>query len=221
MDPQHISQLLQITTVPEQAKQELIQQKVGEEGLLEVALKSNKISKAPIEDLKGVLRLVMIKVGLRSQNWPAEEEKAVLIEHIFTNFGGNTVAEIKLAFDMAIAGKLELKRDEVNCYENFSCAYFSRIMMAYRLWAADAYRQIHVETPEEQKIFTQEELDDSAREDAERQYQLFLKGHELRNIEINKEILIKDNLLLEGEGVIEFFTRRVKSLSQNIYIKAK
>lgn len=70
-----------------------------------------------------------------------------------------------------------------------------------------------------QKIFTQEELDDSAREDAERQYQCFLKGYELKGLSINKAILEKDSLLKEGESVIDFFKRRVSKLATNIYRK--
>lgn len=70
----------------------------------------------------------------------------------------------------------------------------------------------------EQKIFTDEELDNSAREDAERQYQGFLKQWPLKGIEINKVILQKDGLLLEGEGVIDFFKRRALKGHTNIYV---
>lgn len=160
----------------------------------------------------------MVKVGLRSQNWPEGEEKAVLIEHIVSNFGGHRIEEIKLAFEMAIAGKFDV---EVNCYENFSCYYFSTIMNAYRKWSAQAYRQLEpkiIENPP-QKIFSQEEIDDSAREDAERQYQLFLKQHELKGLGINKAILEKDGFLKEGETVIDFFKRWVESGHSNVYIK--
>lgn len=39
---------------------------------------------------------------------------------------------IHLAFEMAISGKLGI---DSNCYENFSCQYFSKILEAYRSWA--------------------------------------------------------------------------------------
>ncbi len=71
----------------------------------------------------------------------------------------------------------------------------------------------------EQKIFTQEELDNSAREDAERQYQIFLSGGELKGLSINKSILDQDELLLPDESVIDFFTRRARLGSLNIYKK--
>lgn len=73
--------------------------------------------------------------------------------------------------------------------------------------------------PPEQKIFTDEELDDSAREDAERQYQLFLQGYELQALETDRRILEKDGLIKPGENIIEMFKRRVEKQVLNIYIK--
>lgn len=158
----------------------------------------------------------MVKVGLRAQNWPNELEKIILIQHIKENFGGNTVEEIKLAFDMAISGRLRLDEKEINCYENFSCLYFSKIMNAYRDWSVDAIVTVP-RKQEDQKIFTQQELDDSAREDAERQYQLFLRKYELKGLEFNKEILIKDGLIKESESVMQFFIRKATEGKANIY----
>lgn len=68
-----------------------------------------------------------------------------------------------------------------------------------------------------QKIFTQEELDNGAREDAERQYQLFLKGHDLKGLSITKCILEKDGLLKDNETVWDYFRRMATKLHQNIY----
>lgn len=70
-----------------------------------------------------------------------------------------------------------------------------------------------------QKIFTQQELDDSAREDAERQYQLFLKGSQLKGLEFNKSILEKDGLISENELVLDFFKRWLSRGHSNIYVK--
>lgn len=156
----------------------------------------------------------MVKIGLRAQNWPTDEEKAVLISHIVEHFGGNRLDEIKLAFEMAIAGKTEV---DVNCYENFSCVYFSSVMYAYRRWAADAYKSLPEDKPIEQKIFTQSEIEDGQREDVERQYQLFIRGHAIKNTGANKPILLKDNLLINGESVVEFFSRRMEGGFKHIY----
>jgi hypothetical protein len=136
-------------------------QKIGdEEKQFLSALHDRKIKDAPVEQLKEVLRLVMVKVGLRANNWPNEEEKAVLLAHILTNYGGHTTKEILLAFDMAILGKLDA---EVNHYENFSCKYFSEIVNAYRQWAKEAHRQNVKEQPKELEM--KEDLSDQSMQD--------------------------------------------------------
>lgn len=80
------------------------------------------------EDLKQVLRYAMVLVGLRSNNMPSDEEKFVLLNFIRTNFGNLTPEEIRLAFELAMAGKFSI---DAKCYENFSCEYFGRIMKSY------------------------------------------------------------------------------------------
>jgi hypothetical protein len=80
------------------------------------------------EELKQVLRYAMILVGLRGKNLPTDEEKFVLINFVKTNFVHLSLAEIHLAFELAVSGKFAV---EVKCYENFSCEYFARIVNAY------------------------------------------------------------------------------------------
>lgn len=198
----------------ELAPQELKPQRIGDELSLAAAITSPPIWACTVDELSKALRLVMVKIGLRSQNWPADEEKVVLLNHIIKHFGGNRLDEINLAFDMAMAGKLEVN---INCYENFSCVYFSSIMYAYRRWAADAYKSLPEDKPIEQKIFTQSEIEDGQREDVERQYQLFIRGHAIKNTGANKPILLKDNLLSNGESVVEFFSRRMDGGFKHIY----
>jgi hypothetical protein len=134
-------------------------QKTGEAIDFEIALNNGKIINSSLDRIKQVLRLIMVKVGLRANNFPGEQEKAVLLSYIIQTYGNHTPEEVLLAFDMAIAGKLEV---EVNCYENFSCLYFSTIMNAYREWAKDQHKQIKpikmIEGPKEK-------LSDQAMED--------------------------------------------------------
>lgn len=125
----------------------------GEEKEFTKALQYNPINKSTVDELKQVLKLVILKVGVRANNLPNDIEKAVLIEHIINQYGKHTPAEIRLAFDMAISGKLELDEKEVVCYENFSCLYFSKIMNAYRSWAKETHNQLKMEQP---KIENQE-----------------------------------------------------------------
>lgn len=111
---------------------------IGSGNSLEVALRSPRIKDVAEENLSQVLRYVMVKVGLRAANWPDEYEKKILISHIQKNFGGNRIDEIRLAFDMAIIGELNV---DANCFENFSCLYFSNIMYAYRQWARKEFKE--------------------------------------------------------------------------------
>lgn len=73
--------------------------------------------------------------------------------------------------------------------------------------------------PPAQKIFTEVELEDGAREDVERQYQAFLRGQELKSTEFNRSILAKDKLLNENETTIEFFKRKAEAGFRNIYTR--
>src|SRR4030095_7598337 len=138
---EHITQHL-ITRNPEPAKLELRQHANSDEKAFSEAIDSKKINSRPLEELKEVLRFIMIKIGLRAPNWPDDAEKAVLLEHILSNYGGHTPEELKLAFEMAIAGKIGDNDDFANCYENFSCLYFSKIMTAYRSWAKNTYQHL-------------------------------------------------------------------------------
>jgi hypothetical protein len=145
---------LQVTTQKEQVPIEWKPCVTGEENAFTIALQQQPINKSTVEDLKQVLKLAMLKVGVRANNLPKDEEKAVLIEHIISNYGNHTPMEIKLAFDMAISGKLDdldAKGNvidlEVNCYENFSCLYFSKIMNSYRRWARQTHNQLKKDYP--------------------------------------------------------------------------
>lgn len=111
--------------------------KSSEEKGFELALAKPKIIHSDIEELIGAMRYAIVMIGLRADNIPVGEEKALLLEYIIENYGGHTPDEIKLAFKMAIQGKLNLKPNEVKCYENFSPLYFTTIMDAYREWAKE------------------------------------------------------------------------------------
>lgn len=181
-----------------------------------LAVKDCKIaSLGSIEPLEQALRYVMVLVGIRSANLPEKAEKAVLINFIKTNYGGHTPAEVRLAFEMAVGGRL-------NCdpvpYENFSVLYFCSVMNAYRLWAAQEYRETIIEAPLEQKLLTDKQLEDIQRGDIEAFYQRCKSGIIPYNTpEYFKPILVKDGLMVEEETVSEFFVQRLGNNSEHIY----
>ena len=97
------------------------------------------------KDIKKVLRMAMLMVGLRGTNMPTDEEKFVLLNFVRNSFGNQTPEEILIAFEMAVAGKLEV---DSKCYENFSCEYFGRIMKAYIEWSRNEMRTAKIDEPE-------------------------------------------------------------------------
>jgi len=133
------------------------------------------------EDLKQVLRYAMVLVGLRGNNMPTEEEKFVLLNFIRSNFGNQTPEEIKLAFDWAVSGKLNV---DAKCYENFSCEYFGRIMKAYIDYARQ--ETITVSQVEEvlKEIPSDADLKMAAINSANMYAQEMIRCHE-RNIKMN------------------------------------
>jgi hypothetical protein len=113
--------------------------KNGDERRFAIALVKPKIRDVAEEELKQVLRYAMVIIGLRAQNYPGDVEKQMLLNFIAEHYGGHTVEEVKMAFEMAILRKLDV---EPNCYENFSIAYFAGIMEAYRSWAREQIKQL-------------------------------------------------------------------------------
>lgn len=99
------------------------------------ALGERKLIHLPEDDFKNVMRYMFAVVGLKAQNFPSGIEKELLHTYIRENYGGHSSDEIRLAFDMAVQGKLDIDPRDVKCYENFSIIYFTSIMNAYRKWA--------------------------------------------------------------------------------------
>ncbi len=114
-----------------------------------IASKGHTLRLSNEENLKQVLRYSMLLVGLRANNMPTDEEKFVLINFIKTNFANVTIAQIKLAFDMAVAGKLGV---DAKCYENFSCEFFGRIMARYLEFSAEETRIISQRAVEDEPL---------------------------------------------------------------------
>ncbi len=133
------------------------------------------------EDIKQVLRYAMVLVGLRGNNMPTEEEKYVLLNFIRSNFGNQTPEEIKLAFDWAVSGKLNI---DAKCYENFSCEYFGRIMNAYIDYARQETITVVKEIEASKEIPSDADLKMAAINSANMYSQEMMRCQE-RNIKMN------------------------------------
>lgn len=182
-----------------------------------LATKTRIISESTDNEILDALKVCMLKIGIKSANIPERNELLVLINHIRKNYNRANIGEIVLAWDMAITGRLDLKPEDVKCYENFSCSYFSQIMNAYLNYANQERRKTEVLIPE-QKIYTRDQLDNFQREDVETFYQRLRVGWVPDKIpEYFKDILIKDELIKQGESIGEFFGRRLGNGIENIY----
>lgn len=111
----------------EHLPQEWKPQEISESKYLEI-INALKVCDADEQQIREALRYCMVKIGLRAANYPVDIEKVLLIQHIYEFFPTITIPEIRLAFDWAIEGRTDV---DVNCYENFSCRYFSQIVLAY------------------------------------------------------------------------------------------
>lgn len=123
----------------------------------------------------------MVLVGLRGNNMPTEEEKFVLLNFIRSNFGNQTPEEIKLAFELAVSGKLGI---DAKCYENFSCEYFGRIMKAYIDYARQETITVVKEIEVPKEIPSDADLKMAAINSANMYSQEMIRCHE-RNIKMN------------------------------------
>lgn len=110
-----------------------------------VARKYPIITESTVQEVTEALRFCIMLVGIRAENMPSELEKQLLIFCLAKQFGNHTLAEVKLAFEMAIAGKLDC---DPRPFENFSPLYLSTILVAYRKWASAINRQIEQTVPE-------------------------------------------------------------------------
>lgn len=179
-----------------------------------MSLKTPQVIQRPIEDLKEVLRYAMMKVGLRAVNIPADIEKQVLIEHVVSNYGNHTHEEIKLAFDLAITGKLDV---DPNCFENFSCVYFSKIMNAYRAWAGKTYKEV---VKEKHPEVVKEDLSDRTMQDWWNDVSLKVRTKGLPYFSIGPMLykwaeekgMIKNSGFKKSEFVTKFFDLKIKDL---------
>ena len=95
-----------------------------------------KIGGATDTELKQALVVVFSFIGLT--NFPDKAQETTLLNFMRSNFSAFTLKELTLAFEMAVAGKLNTDTDH---YQQFSPAYFARIMNSYKAWVSEVRKQ--------------------------------------------------------------------------------
>jgi hypothetical protein len=135
--------------------------------------------------------LAYIFTLLGFKNYPDKEEMIVIEDFIRTSYPKYTVQEFRVAFKMAVQGKLDCSTDH---YEKFSPKFIGQVMVAYTKKANEVRKNLKpilsaIEPPkltdEEIVSFTQKEWLESSRNDfnkvfnADKVFEILLKSGKL------------------------------------------
>jgi len=109
---------------------------------------------SPIDELKQALRYVMTLTGLKSENWPSESQKMVLLDFAVSELGHFTPDEIRIAFKLASSKKINC---EIEHYQNFNASYLGKVMDAYNNYKANAMREFKSQDVQEIQEISEED----------------------------------------------------------------
>jgi hypothetical protein len=113
--------------------------------------KGTKISN--IQNPKSYLALTInalcIFVGVLPDKMPDVSSQDMLIDYINRYYKNLTLEELKLAFELGVAGQLQV---DMNHYQNFSSLYFSSVINAYIEYRKRIVAQLNKEREEREAI---------------------------------------------------------------------
>jgi hypothetical protein len=75
-------------------------------------------------------------IGIRRENLPTGESALIICDQIRANHGTLTIKELRLAFEMAAALKLDFNP---HSFQNVSALYVNDLLTAYKRWSTNAY----------------------------------------------------------------------------------
>lgn len=81
-----------------------------------------------IGEIEKTLLWAFAITGLKSENYPDANGLDILIDFLATNYPTHTPTEIRHAFNLAVAGKLDV---DPNHFQSFSASYIARILNGY------------------------------------------------------------------------------------------
>lgn len=109
-----------------------------------------------MEKVAVTLDFIMKDMGVR--NTPDTYSRIRLAQFVVKRFGDLALSELKLAFELAVVGELNLEDKDVKHYNDFSLMYVGRILGAYRTKRNDSVQRVKLALPEPEKKPTPEEL---------------------------------------------------------------
>lgn len=127
------------------------------------------------------LRYLATLIGLRKENMPDNAETLIMCESLRTNHGGITIKELRLAFDMAVAFRLDFNP---HAFQTMSVLYLNELLSAYKKWSVPAYHQLRPggdpaserEKPDYSPHIYERKSTDHLKHDIEWGYRNFLSG---------------------------------------------
>ena len=109
--------------------------------MIQVKGKGKLLRQYQLGDLSAILSSFAQLVGVTPANLPDRNAMALLLDSVVHLYGHLTDEEVKNAFTMLIAGKIDLGKDGQH-YQNFSAKYFSDVVQAYLKYAVRIIQQI-------------------------------------------------------------------------------
>lgn len=143
---EHISKRLSGASAPERNQTGTPSRNGGHQNVLSKhesdfleALGSPKLKNCSDAAIAPALRRLLVMLGIRQENYPTEEMVLLMCEGLRANHGTLTIKELALAFEMAVALKLDFNP---HAFQNVSVLYLNELLTSYKKWSAQAYQQL-------------------------------------------------------------------------------
>lgn len=94
------------------------------------------------------LRYLATLIGLRKENMPDNAETLIICDSLRNNHANLTIKELRLAFDMAVAFRLDFNP---HAYQTLSVLYLNELLAAYKKWSTQTYHQLRPDGDREQE----------------------------------------------------------------------
>lgn len=101
------------------------------------------------EAIVPAIRYLLTLIGIRNENYPVAEALVVMCDQLRTQHGSLTIKELRLAFEMAAALKLDFNP---HAFQNVSVLYLNDLLNAYKRWSSATYRQLRPEGDREAEL---------------------------------------------------------------------
>lgn len=123
-----------------------------EKTLLNSFRKGTRLNDLSIADTDKLLLILAKLVGIKTENFPDREESLLIIRSLNRMFPNTTDEELKTAFELVGAGKLDTDEH----YQHFNFKYISAIINSYARAINEASKYVQHKAIEEKPLFEQE-----------------------------------------------------------------